>query len=832
MSKFYITVALIIGTTIVVMQPDRTAAQKRSQRQSIASSYPQSSTSLLSNLFADHTPMAIGVDTHSVGESLTAMQQMFNCGIRVIRTDLSWNLVETSQGQYIFSDPNHNYDQFVARATTAGLTVMFILDYSNPLYDNGYSPFDDAGRAAYTNYALAAVTHFRGKGIIWEVYNEPLGFWTPTTTYTTDQIASLYNMLASQVVATLKATYPNEIVIGPAEVDTSKLTSGPEYSPAVSLVTDFYSQVGAQVDGISIHPYRPIPESEISGLSWLYALSNKSSRVVPVVSSEWGYSSTWYSSQGADLAEDKKAEMIVRSLLSNVITSTNLSVIYEWMDDASNTSNDEDNYGLTYAYSQTTSTPTIIPTAAYTAVKTFWSQLAGYTFAGRVQTSSSADYLLRFVNSSSTDERYVCWTQNTSTDQILVPVEAGSSIVITDMLGNTVTTSIVGGTGYSCSASGSPQYISYAINKATVAITVSSATNTPGNALSVVIDLSVIPSTGGVKPSGSVSLTLNGTFLGESDLSKSGSAQITLDPFPTGSVQLTASYSGDAQYAPQSQSFNLNNGVISPINTPVITAQASTSHLYSGQPVTINISVAGTDIIPTGFITVSGGGYSSSAVTLQAGNATLTIPANSLQSGQVNLEVAYSGDSHFASVIQSLSVTVAQSLFTLTANLATPPAGATAAWSITAQSSTAYSGSISLSCSVIGSSASYCAAPAQTLKVGDTVIVYISTATVSRTSMLNQASRPAHWANIASGEGALLLSLGVFWGFPKKSRRIPTILLFLTSIQLVSIMSACNSAKFVSTTTSGPQVSTQVNIQGIGNPTVTPIPSLSLSVGQ
>ena len=51
---------------------------------------------------------------------------------------------------------------------------------------------------------------------------------------------------------------------------------------------------------------------------------------------------------------------------------------------------------------------------------------------------------------------------------------------------------------------------------------------------------------------------------------------------------------------------------------------------------------------PTGNVTLSGGGYTSSAQTLAGGSYTFAIPANSLSVGTDNLTVSYGGDGTYA----------------------------------------------------------------------------------------------------------------------------------------------------------------------------------------
>ena len=63
-------------------------------------------------------------------------------------------------------------------------------------------------------------------------------------------------------------------------------------------------------------------------------------------------------------------------------------------------------------------------------------------------------------------------------------------------------------------------------------------------------------------------------------------------------------------------------------------------------------------ISPTGTVTLSGGGYTSSAQTLISGEFTFTIPANALAVGTDTLTATYSGDANYAADTATATVTV------------------------------------------------------------------------------------------------------------------------------------------------------------------------------
>ena len=56
-------------------------------------------------------------------------------GFRWVRMDLKWDSTETRQGLYDFSA----YDRLLETLKPYNIHTLFILDYGNPLYDNGFA---------------------------------------------------------------------------------------------------------------------------------------------------------------------------------------------------------------------------------------------------------------------------------------------------------------------------------------------------------------------------------------------------------------------------------------------------------------------------------------------------------------------------------------------------------------------------------------------------------------------------------------------------------------------------------------------------------------------
>jgi hypothetical protein len=91
-------------------------------------------------------------------------------------------------------------------------------------------------------------------------------------------------------------------------------------------------------------------------------------------------------------------------------------------------------------------------------------------------------------------------------------------------------------------------------------------------------------------------------------------------------------------------------------STPTnITVTPSASSITVAQPLTVTVTVGGGATTATGSVVLSAGSYTSSAATLSSGSAVITIPANALVVGAVNLSAAYTPDANSASVYKSAS---------------------------------------------------------------------------------------------------------------------------------------------------------------------------------
>lgn len=342
-------------------------------------------------------PQGLGVNIHFTDEKPGELKMLADAGFKIVRMDFDWARIETERGKYDFSA----YDRLVKSLDEHGLRALFILDYANPLYDDNRSPDTDEGRQAFARWAAAAVEHFKGKRILWEMYNEPniAPFWRPRPD--TDN----YIKLAREVGRAIKRAAPGEIYIGPA-------CSGVDLP---FLEACFKADLLEYWDAVSVHPYRQSsPETaadDYRALRRLIARYSPGRKTPPILSGEWGYSSAW---SGVD--EDRQAKMLARQWLVNLSNDVPVSIWYDWRDDGPDEKEPEHHFG--------TATLDGKPKPAYRAAAALTGALGGFSFNKRLALGGSDQYMLLF--SRGDEVRVVAWTTSPQPQHAVLPASAGT----------------------------------------------------------------------------------------------------------------------------------------------------------------------------------------------------------------------------------------------------------------------------------------------------------------------------------------------------------------------------------------------------------------------
>lgn len=317
-------------------------------------------------------PDSFGVNIHFTGAPQKDLDMITAAGFKFVRMDFAWASVERERDKYNFQP----YDELVEGLQARGVRALFILDYGNPVYGNDRAVIGPEMRKAFSAFAAAAAARYAGKGVIWELWNEPNldQFWHPQPS------VNDYTAMAREAGQAMRAADPECTIVGPA-------VSG---FPWDFLEACFKAGVLEWWDAVTVHPYRNSPPETVvadydrlRGLIRQYAPSGKT---VPIISGEWGYSTFHYG--GMSLSREQQAQYLVREFLVNLSQGVPLSIWYDWRDDGPDPKETEHNFG-TITYDRE-------PKPAYQAAKTLAAVLGGFKFAGRLATASTDEWVLRF----------------------------------------------------------------------------------------------------------------------------------------------------------------------------------------------------------------------------------------------------------------------------------------------------------------------------------------------------------------------------------------------------------------------------------------------------
>jgi len=346
-----------------------------------------------------------GVNIHSTSPATGELAQL-STAFRINRMDFTWATIETQKGVYNFTA----YDQLLQQQENQKIRSYWSMGYGNPLYDNGEAPYTDEGRNAFANFAVAAMGHFVGHNILWELWNEPnTPLWSPTPN------ATAYALLATTVGAKMDAAgFNGETYVGPAVLgfDTGFLSD------------IFTGGVLKYFDAVSVHPFRSgMPETVLSDYAGLTTAIKQANPGKPqsIISGAWGWTTCGPCTPESSLqiALPTQGKFLARQWLTNALGGVPVSIYYDWKDGPS--SNDPQSC---FGTVQNGSTAPYSPKPGFIAASAFQTYLAptSYTFRVRIDTGDPNVYVLAYTQTgSSLTSAYAVWTTNSNTTCINVP---------------------------------------------------------------------------------------------------------------------------------------------------------------------------------------------------------------------------------------------------------------------------------------------------------------------------------------------------------------------------------------------------------------------------
>jgi hypothetical protein len=354
-------------------------------------------------------PDGFGVNIHFTGQPRD-LDLIAEAGFKFIRMDLSWSGIERQKGVYNFE--RTGYDALTEGCTKRGIRILYILDYSNNLYESDRSVRTEQGRKAFAAFAEAAAKRYAGKRILWEIWNEPniRQFWNPQPS------ADDYSKLVAETTPLVERADPTGLIVAPA-------TSG---IPLGWLEQCFKQGLLSHVDVLSVHPYRAKPpETVIADYAALRELIGRyapGGKPIPVISGEWGYSNINWDKN--PLSNQQQAQYLARMFLTNLYQGIAVSIWYDWKNDGTDPNEREHNFG-TVGHDLT-------PKAAYLAAQILASTLAGYAIKDRIDLGSSDDFAFRLARDNA--ETIAAWTTGQE-HQVTIELKSGKGTLVS-MLGD------------------------------------------------------------------------------------------------------------------------------------------------------------------------------------------------------------------------------------------------------------------------------------------------------------------------------------------------------------------------------------------------------------
>ncbi len=346
-------------------------------------------------------PKGVGVNIHFTRGHEKDLDLIAAAGFKFIRMDFGWGGIERKKGEYDWSA----YDELTANLEKRGLSAIYIFDYSNPLFEEEVasknpifggesketaSPQHPESVAAFARWSAAAAVHFRGKPVVWEIWNEPnIFFWKPKPDVTQ------YTELALATCKAVRQAVPEAAIIGPASSEF----------PWPFLEKFLASGILEHLDAVSVHPYRDYkrgPETaaedyqKLRGLIQKYAPTPAKAKM-PIISGEWGYATQ----QDGGLTLDTQAAFIVRQQMANLFYGVPISIWYDWTNDGPDPKEREHNFGTT--------TSDLKPKPSYTAVQGMTRFLSGFTIKRSIPLDDNRDWALIWKDSKG-HQKLTVWT--------------------------------------------------------------------------------------------------------------------------------------------------------------------------------------------------------------------------------------------------------------------------------------------------------------------------------------------------------------------------------------------------------------------------------------
>jgi hypothetical protein len=276
------------------------------------------------------------------------LKSALEVGVRSVRVGLRWNEIEKDPGSFDWRGADDKMRPILG-SKIRPIVTFFGSNGAYPATDGGGVGNSDEARNGFARFAAEAVKRYgigsAERPILYEIWNEPntKTFWGKIPD------PEAYAALAVASCKAIKTANPDAKVLGLVTEGTP--VKKPYLPKGYGL--DIYrewsqraltDELAACVDGISMHPYRDVPETYLDEEKALQTyLQAKWKKPGPplVVNSEWGYGLY----DKADNPEAHQAALTVRLVLLGT-GAGRVTNIYQVMDGGRDVTKHDNTYGL------------------------------------------------------------------------------------------------------------------------------------------------------------------------------------------------------------------------------------------------------------------------------------------------------------------------------------------------------------------------------------------------------------------------------------------------------------------------------------------------------
>ena len=293
-------------------------------------------------------------------------------GLKIIREDIHWQWKNKSKDRIDFSRQHVIYD--ICRSH--GLRLMTVLAFVDPRFENRWGISTEEGRQSFARFCGQAVKEFKGKGIIWEMWNEANSstFWASKATGIRNSTQE-YMAAMRLAIKTMRESDPDCIIIAPSSATFDKRF----------FESCFQAGLLDDISAVSVHPYCDSPEWNMSRYLELQNLintySSKTRNKLPIINSELGFSRVFLNLGRRIRSEDEQAALMIRSILIDQIAGVPVHIIYTNRDYDANLTWDQASFGIVAHDGK--------PKSAFKAIKNFTTQLNGCAFGGILEVGTN-----------------------------------------------------------------------------------------------------------------------------------------------------------------------------------------------------------------------------------------------------------------------------------------------------------------------------------------------------------------------------------------------------------------------------------------------------------